>query len=313
MTDPAHTSQVNPTMGIREWGLILFLALIWGGSFFFIGVAVKELPPFTIVWARVTLAALILVGILKLRGLSLPRDLSTWGAFMVMGCLNNALPFCLIVWGQTRIPSGLASILNATTPIFGVILAHFLTQGEKLTFNRGAGVLLGWIGVTLLIGVDAVTGAGSAVLGQVAVLVAASLYAVATIYGRRFKDLNPMVVATGMLSAASIQILPLTLFADKPWLLSPGTDTLMALAGLAAVSTALAYTIYFYLLPRVGPTNVLLVTFLIPVSAISLGVMFLNESLGWNAFAGLAGIFGGLLLIDGRITARFKKTKPQSA
>jgi drug/metabolite transporter (DMT)-like permease len=163
-------------MGTREWLLMVVLSIIWGGSFFFVGVAVRELPPLTIVWGRVGLAAVILLGFAGLTGRKLPSGLTFWGAIFVMGVLNNLVPFVLIVWGQTHIESSLASILNATMPIFSVILAHVMTRDERLTVNRTAGIVLGWIGVTVLIGIESLQGFGVHILGQLAILGAAISY-----------------------------------------------------------------------------------------------------------------------------------------
>ena len=298
---------INRVMGFKEWGLIIILSILWGGSFFFVGVAVKEVPPLTIVFCRVGLASIILLGIVYLKGDKMPASPSLWGGFIIMGALNNLIPFSLIVWGQTHIESGLASILNATTPIFSVVLAHLLTREERLTTNRVTGVLIGWIGVTVLIGIESLKGFGIEVIGQIAVLGAACSYACAAIYGRRFKDLSPLVVATGMLCSSTIMMTPFALIVDQPWNLSPSVMTLMALFGLAAISTSLAYIIYFRVLATSGPTNILLVTFLIPLSAILLGVTVLGERLGWNAFVGMGMIFIGLIAIDGRLIKRFMR------
>lgn len=305
--DSLTSENVNRVMGIKEWGLIIILSILWGGSFFFVGVAVKEVPPLTIVFCRVGLASIILLGIVYLKGDKMPASPSLWGGFIIMGALNNLIPFSLIVWGQTHIESGLASILNATTPIFSVVLAHLLTREERLTTNRVSGVLIGWIGVTVLIGIESLKGFGIEVIGQIAVLGAACSYACAAIYGRRFKDLSPLVVATGMLCSSTIMMTPLALIVDQPWNLSPSVMTLMALFGLAAISTSLAYIIYFRVLATSGPTNILLVTFLIPLSAILLGVTVLGERLGWNAFVGMGMIFIGLIAIDGRLIKRFMR------
>jgi drug/metabolite transporter (DMT)-like permease len=193
------------------------------------------------------------------------------------------------------------------TPIFSVVLAHSLTRDERLTINRMTGVLIGWIGVAALIGFESLRGFGIEVIGQIAVLGAAFLYACAAIYGRRFNCLSPLVVATGMLCGSTIMMTPLALFVDQPWNLSPSILTMMAIFGLAAISTSLAYIIYFRVLATSGPTNLLLVTFLIPLSAILLGVMVLGEQLGWNAFVGMGLIFIGLIAIDGRLLKIFKR------
>jgi len=232
-----------------------------------------------------------------------------WGAFFIMGALNNVIPFCLIVWGQTHIASGLASILNATTPIFSVILAHLLTKEERLTANRITGVLTGWVGVAVLIGIESLRGFGIEAIGQIAVLGAALSYACAAIYGRRFKGIHPIILATGMLCGSTITMTPLALFIEQPWNLSPSAATLMALFGLSAISTSLAYIIYFRVLATSGPTNILLVTFLIPASAILLGTTVLGERLAWNVFVGMGMIFIGLIAIDGRLLSRFRRKK----
>ena len=305
--DSLTSENVNRVMGIKEWGLVIILSVLWGGSFFFIGVAVKEVTPLTIVLCRVALASVILLVIVHLKGERMPSSLKLWGAFFIMGALNNLIPFSLIVWGQTHIESSLASILNATTPIFSVILAHFLTKEERLTVNRITGVLIGWIGVTVLIGIESLRGFGIEVIGQIAVLGASLSYACSAIYGRRFKGINPVVVATGMLCSSTVMMTPLALFIEQPWSLSPSVITLMALFGLSAISTSFAYIIYFRVLATSGPTNILLVTFLIPISAILLGVMVLGEQLAWNVFVGMGMIFIGLIAIDGRLIKKFKR------
>ncbi len=303
-TAQVSPADVNPVMGFQEWGLIVILSILWGGSFFFVGVVVKEMTPLTIVSGRVGLAAVLLLAYIYLRGGKMPFSLGLWGAFLIMGVLNNLIPFSLIVWGQTHIESSLASILNATTPIFSVILAHFLTREEKLTINRITGILIGWLGVAALIGIESLKGFGVEVLGQIAVLGAALSYAFAAIYGRRFKKLDPAVVATGMLCGSTVMIIPLALYVEQPWHLVPGYASLAALFGLAAISTSLAYIIYFRVLAMAGATNILLVTFLVPVSAIILGMLVLGERPGWNAFVGMGLIFAGLIAIDGRLVKR---------
>jgi drug/metabolite transporter (DMT)-like permease len=302
-----ESEPVNQVMGIGAWSLIIILSILWGGSFFFVGVAVRELPPFTIVWCRVGLAAAILLAVVYLKGDKMPFSPGLWGAFFVIGAINNVIPFSLIVWGQTHIESGLASILNGTTPIFSVVLASLLTREERLTPNRISGVLIGWAGVTVLIGIESLGGFGVKVLGQIAVLGAAVSYAFAAIYGRRFKDLSPLVVAAGMLTASTVMMTPVALVIDNPWQFSPGLHTIMAVIGLAAVSTSLAYLIYFRVLATSGATNILLVTFLIPISAILLGATVLGERLGWNAFVGMGLIFIGLIAIDGRLIKNIRR------
>lgn len=307
------TTPASRPMTMHEWAMLLVLAAVWGGSFFFNGIAVRELPVFTIVVARVALAALILAALTRLAGETLPREPRIWRAFLAMGLVNNVVPFSLIVWGQQHIASGVASILNASTPLFTVVLAHFLTSDEKLTPGRAAGVVTGFAGVAVMIGLDLAEALGAHVAAQALCLAGAVSYAFAGIYGRRFRTmgLSPLAAATGQVTASSLLLVPLVLVVDRPWTLAmPGTATLAALAGVAAISTAFAYVLYFRILSSAGATNLLLVTFLIPVSAILLGVLFLGEVLLPRHVAGMALIGLGLSAIDGR---PWRALRPQPA
>lgn len=295
---------IHRTMTATEWALLLSLSVLWGGSFFFVAVAVKDLPTFTIVFARVALAAAILLVALRLTGTSMPTNTRVWLAFLAMGLLNNVIPFCLIVWGQAQIASGVAAILNATTPLFTIVVANALTADEKLTARRLAGVVIGLAGVVVMIGPEALQGLGVGVAAQLACLAAALSYAFAGVFGRRFRAMGvpPMATAAGQLTASSLVLLPLWLAVDRPWTLAlPSVPTGAALVGLAALSTALAYILYFRILATAGATNLLLVTLLIPVTAILLGVGVLGESLLPQQLAGMALIAGGLAAIDGRV------------
>jgi len=296
---------VKTSMGGVEWALLLTLAALWGGSFFLAEVALIELPPLTLVLGRVGFAALALIAMVYLTGHRLPADWGLWGAFLVMGALNNLIPFSLIFWGQTEISGGLASILNATTPLFTVVLAHVLTRDERMTANRLAGVIVGVIGVSVMIGLDALSGLGGSVLAQMAVLLAACSYACAGIFGRRFRGQPAIVVATGQVTMTTLLMLPLVAVVDRPWTLPlPSATTWAAVLAVAVLCTAIAYIIYFALLARAGATNLLLVTFLIPVSAILLGSVFLDERLALTQIAGMTLIALGLGLIDGRLLKR---------
>jgi drug/metabolite transporter (DMT)-like permease len=304
---------IRPRMGPLEWALLGILSVIWGGSFFFVGVAVTGLPPLTIVLLRVGLAALVLHGVVRVLGQRLPRDRGTWGAIFLLALLNNLIPFGLIAWGQTHIASGLASILNATTPLFGVIFAHFWTADEGLSRGRLAGVALGFAGVVVLLGPEVLRGLGTDLLAQVAVLGAAACYAMASVYGRRFgrQGLAPILLATCQVTASTLMLLPVALAVDRPWRLPfPGTGVLAAVIALALLSTACAYILYFRILASSGATNILLVTFLIPVSAILLGVTFLGERLEGRHFAGMGLIGLGLSAIDGRLWQRRPGLRP---
>lgn len=288
-------------MKSNQWGLLIILSLFWGGSFFFVEIALRDFQPFTLVFLRISIAAFILVGVVYLSGKHLPASLNTWMGYFLLGLLNNAIPFSLIVWGQTRIESGVASILNATTPIFTVLLAHFLTADERLTLPRIIGVLVGFIGVYLMMMPELKDGFSWRGLGQAAVLVAALSYSFAGIFGKRFKNIPAIVNSAGMLLCSSIIMLPLAISVDAPWAVRPSFEALSAVLGIAVISTAAAYLLYFHLLAAVGATNVLLVTFLIPVSALLLGVGVLGEIIKVVEFAGMGCIFLGLLIIDGRV------------
>lgn len=287
-----------------EWAMLLALATVWGGSFFFNEIAVRELPVFTVVVSRVALAAVILLMVMRLRKERLPHDRQVWAAFFGMGFLNNAIPFSLIVWGQQHIASGVASILNASTPLFTVFLAHLLASDERMTAGKFGGVVIGFAGVAIMIGLDALRGLGAGVIAQFLCLAGAISYAFAGIYGRRFRTMgiSPIGTATGQVIASSLIMLPLVIVLDRPWTLPPPSlSAIGALIGVAAISTALAYVLYFRILATAGATNLLLVTFLIPVSAILLGTLLLGETLLPRHFAGMALIGAGLAAIDGRL------------
>jgi drug/metabolite transporter (DMT)-like permease len=303
-------ASINRHMNGSEWLALLLLSVLWGGSFFFAGVLIKTLPPLTIVMLRVGLAALILNALVKLLGMRMPGSGRAWRAFFAMGLLNNVIPFCLIVWGQSHIASGLAAILNATTPISTVIVAHLLTPDEKITRNRLLGVVIGFFGVVILIGPDSLQGLGTNLLAQLAVLVAAVSYAFAGVYGRRFKPMgiDPIMTATGQVTASALLLFPVAMLVDHPWTLAmPAPPVWAAIAGIAVLSTALGYVLYFRILATAGATNLLLVTFLIPVSAIVMGTFGLGEHLESRHFAGLALIGVGLAAIDGRVFALFRR------
>jgi len=298
MTNDSASLRMGPT----EWTLLLALSILWGGSFFFVEIVLEDIPPLTTVLGRVGFAAVALFALVLLSGLRMPCDLGSWRALLVMGGLNNLLPFCLIVWGQTQIAGGLAAILNATTPIFTILFAHFLTHDERMTAAKLIGVLLGFAGATVMIGPEAFRNLGLEMLGQFAILGAAISYALAGIFGRRFRERPPMVTATGQVMAATLLLAPVACIAEQPWSLPmPGPTSWAALIALALLSTAVAYLIYFRLLATSGATNLLLVTFLVPVSAIFLGSSILGERLEAQHFLGMALIGAGFAAIDGRL------------
>ena len=299
-----HPFRVLPRIPVvmsgREWGLIGVLAVLWGVSFFFSKVALGELPPFTLVVGRFGIAALALLLAARLGGHRMPRSPRVWAGFFVLGALNSLIPFGLIAWGQVQLTSGLASILNATTPLFTALVAHAWGD-ERLTSNRVAGVLIGLAGVCVLIGPGALGHLGAHTLAELAILGAAVSYAFAGTYGRRFRAMPPVVAVAGMMSTAALMALPVALVADRPWTLEVGARTWGALLGLALLSTALGFVIYFRVLATAGATNVMLVTLLMPVVALLVGSLVLGEPVTRVALAGMTLIGAGLLSIDGRL------------
>ena len=301
MAAPTNT---NLTMTPYAWGMLVTLSIVWGGTFFFQEIAVQELPVFTIVSIRVLIAALLLWAVTALTANTLPSGVKIWGALFLLALVNNVIPFTLIVWGQQEISSGLAAILNATVPLFTVVIAHFVTTDEKLTRAKFAGVIIGLVGVVVIIGEDALEGIGLAVLAQLAVLVASLAYTFGGLYGRKIQamGLTPLGISTGQLIASSVILIPVALLVDEPWTLSlPGTEIIIAVIALASVSTAFAYILFFRILATAGATNLMLVTFLIPVSALALGILILGEVLETRHIVGLLCIGAGLAAIDGRL------------
>ncbi len=288
-------------MSATDWLLLIVLSVLWGGSFYFAKIAVLEIPPVTLALGRVVIAGAVILVLMRPLGASLPRDLQSWKMFATIAALNNAIPFSLILWGQQHIPIGLASILNATSPLFTVIFAHFVTPDDKLTLGRGVGLIAGFIGVVVLIGPDLLGELGQHVLAQLALLTAALFYAIGAIYSRRLRGYKPVTIAGGQLLMSAVWLLPFALVIDRPWNMPPvSSAAIWAMVSLAVFSTSLAYLMYFRILVRAGATNALLVTFLIPVSAILLGMILLDEPLDPRQLAGMAAIALGLAAIDGR-------------
>lgn len=287
-------------MGLKDWLLLLLLSMLWGSSFYFVEIALRDLPPLLIVAGRLAIAALTLNLILYLRGERLPRSPRVWLRLFQLSCVNNLVPFNLIVWGQQYIEGSLAAILNATTPLFTVVLAHWLTADEKLTYSRLSGVTIGFGGVIVLVGPTVLSGLGWDDLGQFAILGAALSYGLAGIYGRRLSPMSPTVVAAGSITVSALVMLIIAL-ASAPGVIQFSPATGMALLSLGVFSTASAYLIYFSLLTRAGATYANLVAFLIPLSASLLGIALLDERLPWSALVGMAVIFVGLAVMDGRL------------
>lgn len=298
---------INARMGLVEWSMLLLLSMLWGGSYFFVEIALLEWSPLLIVAVRVVVACAVIWGIVLAAGLPVPRSLRAWTAFFWMGLLNNIFPFLLIVWGQKEIESGLAAILTAAAPIFSVLVAGFWLKDEPLTRSKLLGTALGLIGVVVLIGPSALAGLSANLLAQLAVLGAALSYAFAGVYARRFTRMNvdPIVAASGQLLMSSLIMIVLVLVFEAPAQLIESSAKIWAVVGLMAIfSTALAYILYFRLLASAGATNAILVTLLIPVTAILLGALFLDERLQWLHFLGMVVIGLGLSVIDGRLWHR---------
>ncbi|MBI5319379.1 DMT family transporter [Bradyrhizobium sp.] len=289
----------------RDWSLLAALSVLWGGSFFFNGLVLRELPPLTLVLLRVALAAIILLPLLCAHRLPFPRGWVGWRPFFLVALFNNVLPFSLIVTAQTWIPSGLASILNATTPLFTVLVMAAAGE-EKLFLRRVAGVIAGLIGVIILrgSGLDFESGQG---LGILLCLAAALCYGISALIARRsLSDSPPLATATFQLMASSLMMAVVAGIFEQPWRLPmPGAVTWLAVFGLAALSTALAYIVFFRILRRSGATNVMLVTLLVPVTAILLGSLVLGEHISPREIIGALVIGSALLLIDGRVLKYF--------
>jgi drug/metabolite transporter (DMT)-like permease len=295
------SSVIRRAMGPIEWAMLLALSLVWAGSYLFNAVALRGFAPLTIVALRVSLGAIALWLIAKAMRYSVPRDPALWLSFLAMGVLNNAIPFTLIVWSQQHMAAGLASILNAATPLFTVLVAHAFLADEKMSANRLAGVTVGLAGVVMMVGMDALGELGLHFWAQMAALAASLCYACASVFGRRFFGIPPMITAAGQVTGSSLALTPLALALERPWLSEPSPEAWSAVIGLAVLCTAFAYFLYFEILKRSGATNIMLVTLLIPPSAIGLGMLFLDETVSAMALAGLLAIGAGLVLIDGRL------------
>ena len=281
-------------MSARNWGLLLLLALLWGSSFLFYKILVAVLPPVTVVLGRLALAAIAMHLWLAAQGQAMPMSGKLWLRFLLLGLLNCSLPFVLIAWAELRISSGLASILNATTPIFMVAVAHWGTDDEKLSTGKAIGIALGIVGVIVLVGPGALRG-GGAFWAELAVITASCSYGFGGVYSRRFKDMPPLQAATGQMTGATILLIPLSLLIDRPWTLAmPPLDVWAAWLAIALVNTALAYVLYYRMIANVGATYISLVTLLIPPIALLLGAAFLNERVTLQAVAGMAIIALGL-------------------
>lgn len=295
----------SPSISATSALMLLALAAVWGGSFFFAEIALREVPPLTVALHRVIWAVPILLVVVRVLGLRLPREPRIWGAYLVMGALNNAIPFSLIFWGQLEIQSGLASILNGTTAVFGAVVAGLMLPDERLSPRKIIGALFGLAGVAVIMGLDLLSGFDPRNLAQLAVLCGALSYAVASVWGKvALAGQPPQMNALGMLMGSSLLMLPVALWVDGVPRLDMSGTVWAALLAVAALSTAMAYLLYFAILRRAGAANLMLVTLMIPPFAAGLGAALLGERLGADAWAGFGLIAMGLLVTDGRLLRR---------
>ncbi len=288
-------------MGIRNFLWLMLMAVLWGPSFLFIKVAVEDIPPFTLVLGRVGVAALLLYLVLRLRGRHLPKFGRIWRHFAVVGFFSNALPFVLFSWGEIHIASALAAILNGTTPLFTILLAHFFTTDDRLTPVKVGGTMLGFGGLSLLIAPSLLEGVHATTWGLLAVTVAAASYGVAIVYTRQnLRGLPPLVGPTAQLTMASLYILPLSLGLERPFSLpAPSIWALGSLLSLSIIGTAVAFIIYYHVIEQTSATYVSMVTYLVPIIGVILGVVVLGEQPGWNAYVGCALILLGVMTVNG--------------
>lgn len=313
----SHTKETQvaestlPTMNARDWVQLFLLGALWGASFFLAKVAVAEIAPLTLVFLRVSIAALALHVWLRIRGVSVRPMVEMAGGFAMLAILNNIIPFSLIFIGQTELGAGLASVINATTPFWTILVANVLTADEKLNWNKMSGILLGIAGTMVMIGPGMLAGLGGPAWAKLAILGATLSYAFAAIHARRFKAVDPALVATGQLTASTILMLPIALSIDGPAAVLAGDTAIWsAVIALALLSTAWAYILFFNIVASAGATNVSLVTLIVPASAILLGVAFLGELLEPFEMLGMGLIAIGLVTIDGRL---FRLLRPRQA
>lgn len=298
-----------------EWTMLLSVAAFWGGSYFFTGIAVMELPVLSIVMARYAVSAPILIVLILWLGQRMPWNRDVIYAGFMLAVFNQLIPFSLIAWGQSHIPSAVASILNAAGPIITMIMAHFMTRDDKMTARRFAGVTIGFAGMVIMIGVSAMQAMNVDIAAQIACVLATVSYAFANIRARRFTDarLKPTELVAAQATIAGLCLLPVLLVVDRPWTLDmPSGRTWLSLLGLGLLSSTLGHLIFFRLLTTAGATNISLVSYFMPVSAIVLGVLFLGEVLELRHIIGILTIAFGLAIMDGRLVRLLRSIAPRA-
>ncbi|MBB3947672.1 drug/metabolite transporter (DMT)-like permease [Rhizobium skierniewicense] len=290
----------------RELALLLVLATLWGSAYTFIKLGVATIPPITLIAARTLMAATVLLIVLRIRGLRLPRDATTWRRFFIQACLNTAVPFTLIAWAETTTDAGLAVILNSTTPVFAFLMTVLFIRHEPVSGRKMAGIAAGFSGIVLIVGVQALNGVGKELLAQLAVIAASVCYGGAVIFGKNFKDLDPMMPAAGSLICGAMLLAPLSLIIDHPWTLSPSATSIFALLALSVFSTALAFVIYYRLIRTLGSVGTTSQAYLRVPIGVAIGVIFLGESLPPTAWIGLVLVVIGVF----SMTLPERKAKP---
>lgn len=292
-------------MKTSDWLRLIALSIVWGSVFLFNSLALRSIPGFTLVFLRLAFAAAGFWLLILATQTRMPRDRGLWGEFLISGLITNVIPFTLITWEQTQVEGGIASVLNAMTPCFVVVLAHFLTKDEKASIRKGVGVLVGFLGAYTLMSPDLEGGLSMRSLGQIAGLTASFAHAIAGIYGKRFRNLPPLVAATGMLTCAALWELPVALMVDRPWGVRPDGTALGAVVVLGLLTVA-AYLLYYRILPSAGATNLMLATLLSPVFAHILGAAVLGETIYTTSVIGMVVIVVGLTIMDGRLLRRLR-------
>jgi drug/metabolite transporter (DMT)-like permease len=289
----AETHPRAPNMAF-ELALLLALATLWGASYTFIKLGVATIPPITLIAARTAIAGVLLLAIMRWRGLRMPRDGVTWRRFLFQACLNSVIPWTMIAWGERWLDAGLATILNSTSPIFTFFLTLSITRHEALTSRKLLGVVAGMAGICQIVGMQALDGLGEQLTAQIVTVLAAICYAGAAIFSRGFKDLDPMAPAAGSLLCGAALLIPASLVVDRPWTFVPSTSSLLALAGLAVFSTALAFVIYFRLIRTLGSVGTTAQAYLRVPIGVAVSVVLLGESLNSTAWIGLACVVVGV-------------------
>jgi drug/metabolite transporter (DMT)-like permease len=293
-------------MRLKEWGAFVLLGLIWGSSFLWIKIGVETISPMMLVTLRVSFGLLALLVVMAAQRQSFPRDRATIMKFVFMGVFNTVVPFLLITWGETKIDSSLASILNAATPLFVIIIGHFWLHDEKITAGRLGGLLLGFAGVVVLVAQNLKPGSGqSDIWGELAVLLATVSYAVALIFSRRYlRGTKPVVQSTMILVVASALMWVIMPVADRPIVFPATPLTWIAVIWLGVLGLCIAYLLFFYLNNVWGPTRASLVTYVFPVVGVALGIIFLSEPLTWNMIVGSILVVGGIVVVNRRPRAK---------